>query len=163
MDLIHTGAKDQKWGVRRYRNYDGTLTEEGKKRYDYYKNKTDRVYNTAKSKQMGPKTYVPTGRWGEYQEDLSKYSDAELKALTNRANLEKSYRESFYTKKYSGGRQLLNTLKNTTKEASEVISIGARFVNAINDLKLQLRKNKAITEGKFDNKPKNNAPKLGKR
>ena len=31
--LIHHGIKGQKWGVRRYRNKDGSLTDEGKKRY----------------------------------------------------------------------------------------------------------------------------------
>ena len=31
--LIHHGVKGMKWGVRRYRNKDGTLTEEGKRRY----------------------------------------------------------------------------------------------------------------------------------
>jgi len=31
--LMHWGIKNQKWGVRRYRNYDGTLTQEGKARY----------------------------------------------------------------------------------------------------------------------------------
>lgn len=31
--LIHFGIKGQKWGVRRFQNEDGTLTEEGKKRY----------------------------------------------------------------------------------------------------------------------------------
>jgi len=32
-ELKHDGLKGMKWGVRRYRNYDGTLTEAGKKRY----------------------------------------------------------------------------------------------------------------------------------
>jgi len=32
-ELYHHGIKGQKWGVRRYQNEDGTLTEEGKKRY----------------------------------------------------------------------------------------------------------------------------------
>jgi len=32
-ELMHFGIKGQKWGVRRYQNEDGTLTEEGKKRY----------------------------------------------------------------------------------------------------------------------------------
>lgn len=31
--LIHHGIKGQRWGVRRYQNSDGTLTEAGKKRY----------------------------------------------------------------------------------------------------------------------------------
>ena len=33
--LIHHGIKGQKWGIRRYQNDDGTLTEAGKKRYGY--------------------------------------------------------------------------------------------------------------------------------
>ena len=31
--LIHYGIEGQKWGVRRFQNEDGSLTEEGKKRY----------------------------------------------------------------------------------------------------------------------------------
>lgn len=33
--LQHHGIKGQKWGVRRYQNADGSLTEAGKKRYGY--------------------------------------------------------------------------------------------------------------------------------
>ena len=32
-ELYHHGIKGQKWGQRRYQNSDGSLTEEGKKRY----------------------------------------------------------------------------------------------------------------------------------
>lgn len=32
-ELYHSGIKGQKWGIRRFQNEDGTLTEEGKKRY----------------------------------------------------------------------------------------------------------------------------------
>lgn len=32
-ELYHHGIKGQKWGIRRYQNEDGTLTEKGKKRY----------------------------------------------------------------------------------------------------------------------------------
>ena len=33
--LKHFGIQGQKWGVRRYQNLDGSLTEEGKARYGY--------------------------------------------------------------------------------------------------------------------------------
>lgn len=33
--LMHHGVKGQKWGVRRYQNPDGTLTDEGRRRYGY--------------------------------------------------------------------------------------------------------------------------------
>ena len=32
-ELYHHGIKGQKWGIRRYQNDDGTLTEAGKERY----------------------------------------------------------------------------------------------------------------------------------
>ena len=32
-DLTHHGIKGQKWGVRRYQNSDGSLTQAGKKKY----------------------------------------------------------------------------------------------------------------------------------
>lgn len=33
-ELMHWGVPGMKWGIRRYQNKDGTLTEAGKKRYD---------------------------------------------------------------------------------------------------------------------------------
>lgn len=35
-ELYHHGVQGQKWGVRRYQNPDGTLTDEGRKRYGVY-------------------------------------------------------------------------------------------------------------------------------
>lgn len=35
--LMHHGIKGQKWGVRRFQNYDGSLTDTGKKRYSHGK------------------------------------------------------------------------------------------------------------------------------
>lgn len=34
--LIHWGIKGQKWGIRRFQNADGSLTEEGRRRYGVY-------------------------------------------------------------------------------------------------------------------------------
>ena len=33
-ELYHHGIKGQKWGVRRYQNYDGSYTDKGRKRYN---------------------------------------------------------------------------------------------------------------------------------
>lgn len=46
--LVHHGIKGQKWGNRRYQNPDGSLTEEGRRRYGYAA--TDKgIYNKVKS------------------------------------------------------------------------------------------------------------------
>ena len=50
--LAHHGILGMKWGIRRYQNKDGTLTEAGKKRYtdsaDMYRGEAERIRNNAK-------------------------------------------------------------------------------------------------------------------
>lgn len=45
MELKHHGIKGQKWGVRRYQNYDGTLTNRGKLRYKGAVWKSNLIYS----------------------------------------------------------------------------------------------------------------------
>lgn len=42
--LAHHGTKGMKWGIRRYQNEDGSLTDAGKKRYGYYEDAGSRAY-----------------------------------------------------------------------------------------------------------------------
>ena len=44
-ELYHHGILGQKWGVRRFQNKDGTLTNEGQKRYE-----RDKLENAGKKK-----------------------------------------------------------------------------------------------------------------
>lgn len=44
-ELYHFGIPEMKWGIRRYQNPDGTLTPEGKKRYDKWQNKEQDLVN----------------------------------------------------------------------------------------------------------------------
>lgn len=70
--LSHHGIKGMRWGVRRYRNKDGSLTPAGKKRYDSMSDdaKTASDIRTKKVSQM---------------------SNAELKKLNERVRLEQEY------------------------------------------------------------------------
>lgn len=42
-ELYHHGIKGMKWGVRRYQNEDGTLTNAGKKRQEKYDKKLKNI------------------------------------------------------------------------------------------------------------------------
>lgn len=68
--LVHYGILGQKWGLRRFQNEDGTLTEEGKKRYD----KTPESETWKKS-------------------DAEHLSDEELRRRNNRLQAERQYRD----------------------------------------------------------------------
>ena len=58
--LIHHGIKGQKWGIRRYENYDGSLTEAGRLRYS-----KDSVFISGSSKTQDSKS-------GYYRKNLPK-------------------------------------------------------------------------------------------
>lgn len=49
-ELCHHGVKGQKWGVRRYRNENGTLTPAGKQKLAEYKKKTQADFDKRNAK-----------------------------------------------------------------------------------------------------------------
>lgn len=52
--LAHHGIKNQRWGVRRFQNEDGTLTEAGKDRYsDKQRKRDERIYGKKAAEQIG--------------------------------------------------------------------------------------------------------------
>ena len=124
MELTHHGIVGQKWGIRRYQNKDGTLTEAGKKRYD-----RDVLDNNARKKENrividepDPKRWVKedlergknlidlgnnivkkvsdiernsSPKPEKKRMDLSKMTDQELKQSINRELLERQYNDLF--------------------------------------------------------------------
>lgn len=113
--LMHWGIKGMRWGVRRYRNPDGTLTEDGKRRYA---EKEERIRTRQEAKQP----------WRTM-------SDAELRERTNRLNLENNYenalqrnRESSKAKLIKVGKYLVATLllASITELSKEAIKGGLK-------------------------------------
>lgn len=103
-ELYHHGIKGMKWGVRRFRNEDGSLTDAGKKRYAYVNDVSKQggkivsgSQDVVRGMQKINDTANPQSR-NRYnkrpnltQEEMDKMSDKELRELVNRLNLEQQY------------------------------------------------------------------------
>lgn len=121
-ELYHWGIKGQKWGVRRYRNEDGTLTEAGKKRYSQYNAVKYHAGNTS------------AGRIYRYSKETSpsnlrKMSDKDLDAKIDRLKKEKLYKELRYEQLSNGQKFMHDVLTKSGKLVATGVAlyIGREF------------------------------------
>ena len=122
--LWHWGIKGQKWGVRRYQNQDGTLTAEGKKRYQQDDHPD---YTRAHEKKS-----------------VRELSDAELNAKINRLQKEKQY-QSLVTEPSKNKKAI--AIAGTTAAALGTISTLYNNYNAVAKIGKNIVESEAIRKG----------------
>lgn len=139
--IQHHGIKDQHWYKRRFRNYDGTLTEEGKRRY--YKN----YYKT----NQGDEHYGPMTDAGR------KWADREIKKASRAIDRENKKKDNkkLWNRNIKQGKDKPNTsaveyiARNGKTIADETIKTGKTIATEVeNARKRRTFKNNA--EGKSD-------------
>lgn len=146
-ELYHHGIKGQKWGIRRYQNPDGTLTEEGKARYNQALDNPTRKNANYLNKIISMPLAKSDYSLNRYADKLSKYA----------------YLERRYTNKYSKKHGSVTTEDGKTyvlfpkKIEAKLAKLGAeRMAEVINysiyrDAAQNLLKDDRIANYKVDN------------
>lgn len=139
--LVHHGIKGQKWGVRRYQNKDGTLTDAGKERYGAednsnkmseknYKSTMD-ILNAAKtiSNESANLAAPKKGSKIVNKKNYKNMSDEELRKKVNRLQLERQYGDLTGDNKYvMTGRE---KVRETLQTVGSLITIAGSVVGIV--------------------------------
>lgn len=117
--LQHYGILGMHWGVRRYQNKDGSLTPAGRKKQKRQMSSDAKEVSEIKKKK------------------ISEMSNAELKKLNERQNLERNYKLSNPSMISKGFKiagttaAALGTILSLKQNGTQIISIGRGMVNKI--------------------------------
>ena len=117
-ELYHSGIKGMKWGIRRYQNPDGSLTDEGKKRYQKIE---DDIKKAALIEEQG----TAIANYGNLREGRAHNEDSHisrkvrLNAIANRKKIDKMIKElddSGYFKQIYGKKMTFDNYKSSIEE-----------------------------------------------
>lgn len=124
--IQHSGIKGQKWGVRRFQNADGTLTEEGKRRYgtpegfeaaSKQASALEEATRAASSAANAATVFTNTQKGSiAVKKNYSGMTDQELQKRVNRLNLERAYGD------LSGDTKYVQTGKEKAREIFQTVS-----------------------------------------
>ena len=117
-ELYHFGIKGMRWGVRRYQNPDGSLTNAGKKRLKKGQTSNEETDSSNKSSTKSSPTKT-----------VKEMSDDELRQAITRIQLEQQYK-SLSPKNVSKGKKFVDTVTNDVLKPA-AIDIGKQVAKSL--------------------------------
>lgn len=132
-ELYHWGKKGQKWGVRRYQNKDGSLTDAGKKRYA----------RDAREKEFSKYDDAV----GKYYKESKKNGRTDLEVDASRYVKEDTER----TKRIvDSGRNLSGDLKRAVDTSTKNRNVPKMDLSKMTDKEMRDQINRAMLEKQYD-------------
>ncbi len=125
--LEHDGVKNQKWGIRRYQNSDGTYTPLGlERRRAEYRRKMRGKLDEAKNRLREERTRRRENRVAARKDQprikkTTEMSDADLRRATERLNLENNYIQAM-ERRHSGQAYARDTLRQIGRTAATTLA-----------------------------------------
>ena len=144
-NLQHHGIKGQKWGVRRFQNEDGSLTNAGKKRYsdgsDYdtalktTKVLSDSIDTVRKFKSDNERNSDPDME-RRIRKNVTQMSDKELQQKVQRLNMEDNYtRMMMHREQLDRGESYVNKVLDVSSTALKGAATALTIAVALKQLK----------------------------
>jgi len=132
--LMHHGIKGQKWGIRRFQNEDGSLTPEGRERYNQYKNQ-GMSHEQAMKKVLSSKDYSEQKKKDNFKK-YGQYYNTKYDEFNHKKFYKNYYKEIInFANKHSSikkiGKQLDNAIDNYEKSPDQFYKTYNQYNNEI--------------------------------
>lgn len=154
-ELYHHGILNQRWGIRRFQNKDGSLTPEGRLRYSkshgkknafkiakQRKKEKDREEKRVAKEAVKELRTQKKGHSPDYKKPITEYTNEELAAVNERLKMEQAYYQylkDVAPKRVSAGQKLVKAL-STSADVLGSVSKGYSNVKSIIDTTHNIKK-----------------------